>query len=401
MVKIGESMSVGVVILAAGSGTRAKTSKPKQYMPLGGVMVLRRTVDAFLRLAEVSYVQVVIAAGDEDDYREATRGLALPKPAYGGKTRQQSVVAGLEGLLSCVEGLTPPDIALIHDGARPFPSEALIKDIISKVSETNEGAIPALPVSDTLKKAEDGIISATVDRDGLWQAQTPQGFPFGEIFKAHQNAAGKNLTDDAAIAEDAGMKVHICAGSIDNIKLTHPDDFTRAEAMLGGGSAEEMRTGMGIDVHRLVEDSDKTGVMLCGVNIAHNKSLKGHSDADVALHALTDALLGAMAEGDIGDHFPPSNEKWRGVASEVFLKHAQKLLTAKDGRIINIDLTIVCEAPKIAPYRLKMRQSIAHMLGLSLDRISVKATTSEKLGFMGRGEGILAEAVVNIALNRN
>ncbi|MCK5041246.1 MAG: 2-C-methyl-D-erythritol 2,4-cyclodiphosphate synthase, partial [Sphingomonadales bacterium] len=290
---------------------------------------------------------------------------------------------------------------LIHDGARPFPSEALIKDIISKVSETNEGAIPALPVSDTLKKAEDGIISATVDRDGLWHAQTPQGFPFTAIFKAHQNAAGKNLTDDAAIAEDAGMNVHICAGSIDNIKLTHPDDFTRAEAMLGGGGAEEVRTGMGIDVHRLVEDSDKTGVVLCGVNIAHNKSLKGHSDADVALHALTDALLGAMAEGDIGDHFPPTNEKWRGVASEVFLKHAQKLLTAKGGRIINIDLTIVCEAPKIAPYRLKMRQSIADMLGLSLDRISVKATTSEKLGFMGRGEGILAEAIVSIALNRN
>jgi 2-C-methyl-D-erythritol 4-phosphate cytidylyltransferase/2-C-methyl-D-erythritol 2,4-cyclodiphosphate synthase len=391
-------MSVGVVILAAGSGSRAKTDKPKQYMELGGVTVLRRSIDAFLRLPEVSMVQVVIAASDVELYQAATKGLALAKPVHGGNSRQESSLSGLKGLLDATQPQETIQTVLIHDGARPFPNQNLIKRVIAKVAATGEGAIPAIPVSDTLKRAEDGVVSATIDRTGLWQAQTPQGFPFNKILAAHNAAIGKNLTDDAAVAECAGINLHICQGNIDNIKLTHLDDFARARAKLGGKTSE-IRTGLGIDVHRLVENNQKSGVTLCGVNIAHEKSLKGHSDADVALHALTDALLGAIAMGDIGDHFPPSNEKWRGVASSVFLKHAQSLLSAKGGRILNIDITIVCEAPKIAPYRIEMRQSIAEMLNIDIERISVKATTSEKLGFMGRGEGILSEAIVTVVLN--
>ena len=389
-------MSVGVVILAAGLGTRAQTKLPKQYMSLGGISVLRRTIDGFIRLPEIDAVQVVIADGDEQMYHEATKGLALLNPVHGGKTRQESVLAGLKSLHNHNQSL---DSVLIHDGARPFVGAALIKRVIEMVKTTGEGVIPALPVSDTLKKAENGIITATHDRANLWQAQTPQGFPLAAILNAHQQAIGKSLTDDAAIAEHSGLKVHICQGSIDNIKITQPDDLMRAEQNLSG-QPQEIRTGLGIDVHKLVEDTDKSGITLCGVNIAHDKSLEGHSDADVALHAITDALLGAMAEGDIGDHFPPSNEKWRGVSSDVFLHHANNLLLAKNGRIINVDLTIVCEAPKIAPYRQKMREKIAEILNVATDCISVKATTSEKLGFMGRGEGILAEAITTIAISK-
>ena len=388
-------MTVGVVILAAGSGSRAQTELPKQYMTIGGIVVLRRSIEAFLRLPEVKLVQLVIAKGDEELYHRATTGLNLPVPVLGGLTRQISVLAGLEALEKHDESIST---VLIHDGARPFANNELIKRVIDKVASTGGGAIPALPVSDTLKKADNGLISATIEREGLWQAQTPQAFPFLAILNAHKKAIGKNLTDDAAIAENAGLAVHICQGSAENIKLTHPEDFKKAEQQLSGDSNSETRTGFGIDVHKLVSHSDKNGVVLCGVNITHDKSLEGHSDADVALHAITDALLGAMSAGDIGDHFPPSEAKWKGVSSDVFLKHAQTLLTAKAGRIINMDLSIVCEAPKIAPYRLKMRQNVANMLNLSLDRISVKATTSEKLGFMGRGEGILAEAVVNISI---
>ena len=385
-------MTVGVVILAAGAGTRAQTEIPKQYVEIAGVPILRRTIDAFLRHPQVNHVQVVIAKGDEVLYKAASKGLDLSKPVFGGSSRQESVLMGLEALV----GLKA-DIALIHDGARPFPSEKLITDIIDKVNGTGAGAIPALPVSDTLKRADGGIIQATVDRDGLWQAQTPQGFPLKEIIVAHHKAIGQSLTDDAAIAEAAGIDVHICKGSIDNIKLTHPDDFKKAEVLLAG-KQEEVRSGFGVDVHRLIDAGDKNGVTLCGVLIPFKKTLEGHSDADVAMHALTDALLGAIAEGDIGDHFPPTSDKWKDVKSEVFLKHAQKLASEKSGRIINIDITIVCEAPKIAPYRLQMRQKLSDLLYLPLDRVSVKATTSEKLGFMGRGEGILAEATVSVGM---
>ena len=387
-------MTVGVVILAAGSGTRAQTDVPKQYVALGGVAVLRRAIDAFLRHPDVDHVQVVIAKGDEAHYKAATKGLELPTPVFGGTTRQESVLMGLEALV----GLKA-DITLIHDGARPFPSTELISGIIDKVKHTAAGAIPALPVSDTLKKAVDGTIEATIDRHGLWQAQTPQGFPLKDIIVAHHKAIGQSLTDDAAIAEAAGISVHICNGSIDNIKITGPDDFKIAEAHLNG-DIEETRTGFGVDVHRLVDAGDKKGVTLCGVLLPFDQTLEGHSDADVALHALTDALLGAIAKGDIGDHFPPTSKKWQDAKSEIFLKHAQKLLSDVKGRIINIDITIICEAPKIAPYRAQMRQALSDMLTLPLDRISVKATTSEKLGFMGRGEGILAEAVVNVGLPR-
>ena len=258
--------------------------------------------------------------------------------------------------------------------------------------KTSPGAVPVLPVADTLKRADIGTISATLDRHGLWRAQTPQGFRFEDILAAHRQAGDDELTDDAAVAERAGLAVAIVEGSENNIKVTTPDDLVRAEQLLGGG---EVRTGMGIDAHKFGPGDH---VMLCGVAIPYESGLEGHSDADVGLHAATDAVLGAISAGDIGSHFPPTDPQWKGAASEVFLRHAGEMVAARGGRVSNLDVTIICEGPKIGPHRETMVRRIAEILGIGEDRISVKGTTTDRLGFAGRGEGIAAQAVATIIL---
>ncbi|MCH8173042.1 MAG: bifunctional 2-C-methyl-D-erythritol 4-phosphate cytidylyltransferase/2-C-methyl-D-erythritol 2,4-cyclodiphosphate synthase [Proteobacteria bacterium] len=375
-------MTIKAIIVAAGSGVRAGDGPPKQYRRIGGVPVLRRTVKAFLDHPDIDGVMVAANPEHADLYREAVGDLDLPSPALGGATRQASVLAGLKAL----EG-DPPEVVLIHDAARAFVTREVISRVIDKVRETGHGAIPALAIADTLKEAAGGQITKTVDRKGLFTAQTPQGFPYSAILAAHQKAAGQDLTDDAAVAEAAGLKVSIVAGDKSNIKLTRKEDFREMSG--------DIRTGSGYDVHAF-EAGDH--VILGGVKIPHSKALRGHSDADAALHALTDALLGAIGEGDIGDHFPPSDGKWKNAPSDIFLKHAAELVAKKGGRITNVDLTIICEAPRIAPHREAMRKNIASLLGIALDRVNVKATTTEKLGFTGRGEGIAAGAIATVAM---
>ena len=375
-------MTIKAIIVAAGSGVRAGDGPPKQYRRIGGVPVLRRTVKAFLDHPDIDGVMVAANPEHADLYREAVGDLDLPSPVPGGATRQASVLAGLKAL----EG-DPPEVVLIHDAARAFVTREVISRVIDKVRETGHGAIPALAIADTLKEAAGGQITKTVDRKGLFAAQTPQGFPYSAILAAHQKAAGQDLTDDAAVAEAAGLKVSIVAGDKTNIKLTRKEDFREMSG--------DIRTGSGYDVHAF-EAGDH--VILGGVKIPHSKALRGHSDADAALHALTDALLGAIGEGDIGDHFPPSDGKWKDAPSDIFLKHAAELVAKKGGRITNVDLTIICEAPRIAPHREAMRKNIASLLGIALDRVSVKATTTEKLGFTGRGEGIAAGAIATVAI---
>ena len=375
-------MTTKALIVAAGSGVRAGDGPPKQYRRIGGVPVLRRTVKAFLDHPDIDGVMVAANPEHADLYREAVGDLDLPSPALGGATRQASVLAGLKAL----EG-DPPEVVLIHDAARAFVTREVISRVIDKVRETGHGAIPALAIADTLKEAAGGQITKTVDRKGLFAAETPQGFPYSAILAAHQKAAGQDLTDDAAVAEAAGLKVSIVAGDKSNIKLTRKEDFREMSG--------DIRTGSGYDVHAF-EAGDH--VILGGVKIPHSKALRGHSDADAALHALTDALLGAIGEGDIGDHFPPSDGKWKNAPSDIFLKHAAELVAKKGGRITNVDLTIICEAPRIAPHREAMRKNIASLLGIALDRVNVKATTTEKLGFTGRGEGIAAGAIATVAM---
>jgi 2-C-methyl-D-erythritol 4-phosphate cytidylyltransferase/2-C-methyl-D-erythritol 2,4-cyclodiphosphate synthase len=307
----------------------------------------------------------------------------------GGASRQDSVRAGLESL----EPLAPARV-VIHDGARPFPSEAVIDRVLAAL-ETTPGAIPALPVVDTLKRGAEGRVRETVARGDLWRAQTPQGFRYPEILAAHRALAGAELTDDAAIAEAAALAVALVEGDEANIKVTTPGDLARAEAWLRAGG--ETRVGFGSDVHRFGPGDT---LRLCGVSIAHSAGLAGHSDADVGLHALTDALLGALGEGDIGSHFPPSDAAWRGADSAVFLRHAGALAAARGGEITHLDVTLVCEAPKIAPHRSAMVARIAEILEIPAARVSVKATTTEGLGFTGRREGIAAQAVATLHLPR-
>lgn len=379
-----------VLILAGGSGSRVGSDIPKQYLRLSGVPVIRRTVNAFLAHPSIDTVQVVIGSNDSEMYRRALSGAALPAPVTGGASRQESGLRGLEAL----EGAAP-DFVLIHDAARPFVDTATIDRVIAALGD-HVAVLPAVPVVDTVKRGAGipPIVDTTVDRRDLWRAQTPQGFRFAEILEAHRNAIGQELTDDTAIAEHAGIKVALVTGSDDNFKITTREDLDRAERICGA-MAGETRIGTGFDVHAFGTGDH---VILCGVKIDHGQALEGHSDADVALHAITDALLGAIAEGDIGSHFPPSDPQWRGAASRVFLKHAADLIAARGGSIGNIDLTIICEAPKVGPHRDAMRTSLADMLAIDRDRISVKATTTEKLGFTGRGEGIAAQAAITVRL---
>jgi len=337
-------------------------------------------------------VQIVIGAEDTDLCTNALAGLDIPRPVTGGASRQESGRRGLEALED-----SKPDHVLIHDAARPFVDHATIDRVI-KALDAAPAVLPAVPVADTLKRSAGTppIVSATVDRQDVWRAQTPQGFRFAEILSAHRTAAGQEMTDDTAIAEQAGLAVLLVPGNEDNFKITTQDDLQRAERMTKAMTGET-RIGTGFDVHAF-GDGDGDKVILCGIEIPHDRALEGHSDADVALHAVTDALLGAIAEGDIGSHFPPSDPQWRGAPSRVFLEHAASLVTGRNGSIGNIDLTIICEAPKVGPHRDAMRQSLSEILNIEPGRISVKATTTEKLGFTGRGEGIAAQAAVTVRL---
>ena len=377
-----------VIIVAAGRGQRLGEEIPKQYLEIGGISILRRTIDIFLENSTIDHIQVIIHPNDQNLYEDAVTGLELPAPVFGGETRQKSVLNGLEAIAKIA-----PEYVYIHDAARPFLDQDTLNNLIENV-EKHGAVIPALPVTDTIKYKTEDHINNTLDRSYLYRAQTPQAFRYKAIFMAHRRHEDKDLTDDSAIAEQSGLKVRIIPGSANNFKITTTDDLIKAENMTQS-SYTDVRTGYGVDVHAF-ETGDH--VVLGGIKIPHDHKLKGHSDADVALHAITDALLGALAMGDIGEHFPPDDDQWKGVSSDIFLKHATKLIDDKDGVIANIDLTIICEAPKISPHRDLIRDRISEIIDLDIDRISVKATTTEKLGFMGRQEGIMAQAVATIRL---
>ena len=381
------------LIVSAGRGHRFGGEIPKQYLEIAGQSLLAHTAGALLSHPRLAAVRVVIHPDDEDLYRESIDGLSLLEPVYGGVERQDSVRLGLESL----EELTPKHI-LIHDSVRPFIDHDTIDRLLTALENGAKAAIPGVPVADTLKRSAAKVVQDTVDRTDLWRAQTPQAFDFKSILAAHQALAGQNLTDDAAIAEANGISVEIVQGSEDNFKITTTEDMARAEKYLGttgSGSNRVTRVGTGFDVHKFTSGS---AVILGGIEIPHDLSLAGHSDADVALHALTDALLGAVGAGDIGLFFPPSDPQWQGVASEIFLARAGKEISDRGGRIENVDLTIICEAPKIGPHREQMRKNIATVLNIDLEQVNVKGTTTEQLGFTGRGEGIAAQAAASISM---
>lgn len=376
-------MTVAVIIVAAGRGSRAGGGEPKQWRDLAGVPVLARTVAAFRGVGRIT---VVLHPDD------MVRGIALFGGSVtlvaGGATRDASVRAALESLTgSGVEKV------LIHDGARPLVPRAVIAGVLTAL-DTAPAAAPALAVTDALWRGTEGRVSGTESREGLYRAQTPQGFRFAQILAAHRAHPG-GAADDVEVARAAGLTVDITPGSEDNLKITFGEDFARARAILAARKDRGMdvRTGNGYDVHAFCEGD---GVILCGVKVPHTKALLGHSDADVGMHALTDAIYGALAEGDIGRHFPPSDPQWKGAASEIFLAHAAKLATEKGYRISNVDVTIVCERPKVGPHAAAMMAELARILGISPNRVSVKATTSERLGFTGREEGIAALATATL-----
>lgn len=375
--KAGAMGSTLALIVAAGSGERAGGSVPKQYRTVAGKALLAHAIDQLSHPA-IGAIQVVIGEGQEALYEAAIGDRALPAPIIGGATRRESVANGLTALGEA-------DAVLIHDAARPFLPGAVIDRLLDAL-ESHDGAVPVLPVVDTLT-TRDGDL---VDRDALVRVQTPQAFRLPAIRAAHAAWTGDEPTDDAQVARAAGLDVVLVEGDPALEKLTWEADFARAEA-----ARMIPRTGTGFDVHAFGPGDH---VWLGGIRIPHTRGLKGHSDADVALHALTDALLGATAAGDIGEHFPPSDPRWKGAPSALFLEHARGLVEAAGGRIVHADVTIVCEAPKVGPHREAMRRTIAGLLRLPLSRISVKATTTEKLGFTGRGEGIAAQAVATIML---
>lgn len=387
-------MRCAAIVLAGGAGLRAdpeRTGLPKQYRMLGGRPVIAHALDVFLAHPGVDEVQVVLRSGTEAAYGAAVAPHPrLRAPVAGGVERQDSVRHGLEALAAA-----PPELVLIHDAARPFASARLI-DRLLEILQARDAAIPAVAVADTLKRVgEAGVIAETVDRQGLFAAQTPQGFRYAPILEAHRRAAGAGLafTDDSAVAEWYGMEVACIDGEPSNRKLTTVDDFTVAPHR----APPQTRFGTGYDVHRFAPGDH---VMLCGVAVPFGQALAGHSDADVGLHALTDALLATVAEGDIGSHFPPADPRWRGADSALFLEHARDRVAALGGTIVNVDVTLICEAPKIGPHREAMRRRVAGLLGVDPARVSVKATTTEGLGFAGRGEGIAAQAAAAVEFPR-
>lgn len=380
--------TVVALIVAAGRGSRMGGGLPKQYRLLGGRPVLRHSLGTLAAHPSVDHVLTVIHPDDRPLYDEAAAGLTLPAPVSGGAERQDSVRLGLDAAAAL-----GADIVLIHDGARPFVDAGTIDRVIAALAD-HDGAIPALPVADTLKRGDGATVTETVPRDGLYRAQTPQGFRFQAIHAAHKDAAGKMLTDDAAVLEAAGRTVALVKGAEANVKITTSDDLLRAERLFA--FPMEPRTGTGFDVHAFAEDGD--GVQLCGVLVPHPARLAGHSDADVGWHAITDAILGAIGAADIGRHFPPSDTRWKGADSAVFLAHAARLVEARGGRIAHVDVTLICERPKIGPVRAAMRARTAEVLGISTERVNIKGTTTEKLGFTGRGEGIAAQASATVMM---
>lgn len=388
-------MTVAAVIVAGGSGLRAGGEKPKQYQLIGGRPVIWWTCRAFLDHPAVSHVQAVIGEGHEKMFAEAAAGLDLPLPVIGGSTRQESCRIGVEAV-----GRHSPDKVLIHDAARPFVSDALIDDVISWLDRF-PAVVPGMPVAETLKFAPGGMVSRTVDRASIWAAQTPQGFAYGPIRNAYAKAEAEHtegLTDDASVAEHAGIAISMIPGRHENRKLTTVEDMEIANRDMTArqlAMLPDIRVGQGIDIHPF-EEGD--AVTLCGIAIPFSQRLKGHSDADAAMHALTDAILGTIGEGDIGTHFPPSELKWKGAASSIFLLKAMELLEARGGLIANADITILAEAPKIAPHVAAMKAFLAPILHVEPARIAIKATTMEKLGAIGRREGIMASATVTVRL---
>ncbi|MEA2818650.1 MAG: 2-C-methyl-D-erythritol 4-phosphate cytidylyltransferase [Bradyrhizobium sp.] len=380
------------IIVAAGRGLRAGSGGPKQYRSIGGRTVISRAMEPFCRHPQIFAVQPVLNPDDAAMFNEAVCDMRYRPFVSGGATRQASVRAGLEALVS-----QSPDIVLIHDAARPFVTAAVISRAINAASLTG-AAVPAIAVTDTIKLIGDaGHVEATPERARLRIAQTPQSFGFEVILDAHRRAAREgrdDFTDDAALAEWAGLTVATFEGDPANMKLTTPEDFVREEARLGAALGD-VRTGSGYDVHAFGEGDH---VMICGVRVPHTKGFLAHSDGDVGLHALVDAILGALADGDIGSHFPPSDPQWKGAASHRFLKYAVDRVSARGGRVAHLDVTLICERPKIGQYRDAMRARIAEIAGLNLSRVAVKATTSERLGFTGREEGIAAMASATIRL---
>lgn len=392
-----QPLSVGIVIVAAGRGERAGSpgEGPKQYRAIGGRAVIAHTLERFVTWPQAAKIVIVIHHDDESLLRSALNQVAGSPDveiAFGGATRQQSVLAGLRQLQG--SGVTH---VMIHDAVRPFFDHDLLDRVAEALAAGAPAVLPAMPVTDTLKRADGhALVVETVPRAGLHAAQTPQSFRFADILAAHEKAAADgrtDFTDDAAIAEWNGLPVTLVTGSADNIKLTIKRDIAMADEKLSATLLPDVRTGNGYDVHQL-EPGD--GVTLCGIFIPHDQTLKGHSDADVALHALTDALLATCGAGDIGDHFPPSDPQWKGAASRIFIEHAAKIVRERGGTIMNADVSLIAEAPKVGPHRDAMRAKLSEFLGISLDRCSVKATTNEGIGFVGRREGIAAIATATV-----
>lgn len=386
------NVSTAAIVVAAGRGVRAGTALPKQYRAVAGEPVIRASLALFADHPKVDFVQPVIHADDLSLFQSATAGVAVLTPVNGGATRQDSVRAGIEALAS-----RAPDIILVHDAARPFASATLVSRAIAAAKMT-AAAVPGVGLADTIKRVDAaGRVVETIDRTSLRAVQTPQAFQFAPLREAHARAvaAGRtDFSDDAALMEWAGVEVAVFAGEPGNVKLTTTEDFARAEtertARLG-----DIRIGSGYDVHAF---GDGDHVMLGGVRIAHDRGLSGHSDADVALHAVVDAILGALADGDIGKHFPPSDPQWRGASSDLFLRDAVARVRARGGIIAHLDVTFVCEAPRIGPHRDAMRARIAEIAGIDISRVAIKATTSERMGFTGRGEGMAAMATATVRL---
>jgi 2-C-methyl-D-erythritol 4-phosphate cytidylyltransferase/2-C-methyl-D-erythritol 2,4-cyclodiphosphate synthase len=380
------AMRTVALLVAAGRGARFGGEVAKQYLPLLGRPVLRHAAEALLREGGVAAILPISPPGEEAALAALLDGLPILPPVAGGATRQASVLAGLAALET-----DPPDCVLVHDAARPVIPPGTIPALLAALAEA-PGAIPAMPVSDTLKRGEAGRIVETVPRAGLFRAQTPQAFRFADLLAAHR-AGPDEATDDAQLLEAAGLPVTLVAGHDSNVKITWPEDLARVEAAMLATMLP--RTGTGFDVHRIAEGRP---MVLCGVVVPCPFGLDGHSDADVGIHALCDAIYGALAEGDIGRWFPPSEARWKDADSARFLRHAASRIAARGGVLANADITLICERPKITPHATAMRERLAELLGAPLDRISVKATTTERLGFAGRGEGIAAQAAVMVLL---
>ena len=379
-------MRIAALLVAAGSGSRFGGAIPKQFTIVAGKPVIRHAAEALL-----PHVSTLLPVGDADAIAAALEGLDVLPAVPGGDTRQASVSAGLHALAGAA-----PDIVLVHDAARPFLPPTTIPALLAAL-RTHDGAIPAIPVADTLKRVQSGRIVATVARDGLYRAQTPQAFRYHLLRALHATGSG-GATDDASLLEVAGHPVAIVAGADDNIKLTYPEDLVRLERALAPAMTNLgllPRTGSGFDVHAA---EPGRALVLCGVTVPHEWGLAGHSDADVGIHALCDAIYGALAEGDIGRHFPPSDAEWKDADSARFLRHAAVRIAARGGMLSNADVTLICERPKITPYAPAMITRVAALLGVDEGRISIKATTTERLGFTGRGEGIAAQATATILL---